>query len=61
MLRVDKPTKQFVIIKSLVVDDSGKILMVRRKRDWHAESHNKWEFPGGKVEFGEHPEDAAVR
>jgi 8-oxo-dGTP diphosphatase len=57
----DKPKKQFIIIKSLVTNSEGKILLVRRKREWHTEAHNKWEFPGGKVEFGEHPEETAVR
>ena len=57
----DKPKKQFIIIKSLVTNSEGKILFVRRKREWHAEAHNKWEFPGGKVDFGEHPRHTAVR
>lgn len=57
---MDKPKKQIVIVKSLIVDD-GKILLVRRKREWHKESHDKWEFPGGKIDFGETPEEAAVR
>ncbi len=32
----------------------GKILVLKRKNGF-------WEFPGGSVEFGEHPEKAAVR
>jgi 8-oxo-dGTP diphosphatase len=57
----DKPKKQFIIVKSLVTDTNGRILLVRRKREWHVEAHNKWEFPGGKVDFGEDPEHTAVR
>ena len=57
----DIPKKQFIIVKSLVLDATGKILFVRRKREWHTEAHNKWEFPGGKVDFGEAPEQTAVR
>lgn len=52
--------KQYIIVKSLVVDN-GKVLMVRRRREWHIEAHGKWEFPGGKIAFGESPEQAAVR
>jgi 8-oxo-dGTP diphosphatase len=56
----DADKKQFIIVKSLIVDD-GKILLVRRKREWHKEAHDKWEFPGGKIDFGELPEQTAVR
>ncbi|MFA4887123.1 MAG: NUDIX hydrolase [Candidatus Nanoarchaeia archaeon] len=53
--------KQFVIVKSLVVNERGEILFVRRNMEDHKEAHNKWEFPGGKIEFGETPEETAVR
>jgi 8-oxo-dGTP diphosphatase len=53
--------KQFIIVKSLVVNDEGEILFVRRKREWHKEAHDKWEFPGGKIDFCETPEAAAIR
>ncbi|VVB97942.1 ADP-ribose pyrophosphatase [uncultured archaeon] len=32
----------------------GRVLILKRKSGF-------WEFPGGSVEFGEHPEKAAVR
>jgi len=38
----------------LVIRRRGRILLLKR--------HNGiWEFPGGGVEFGEHPKDAAIR
>ena len=37
----------------------GRILMSRRRAD--QPMPNLWEFPGGKVEPGEHPEAALVR
>jgi len=59
--KIEKIRKQFLIIKSLVVDDSGKILFVRRNKEDLKQAHGKWEFPGGKVDFGELPENTAVR
>jgi 8-oxo-dGTP diphosphatase len=37
------------------------ILVVQRKEDEKAYKSLKWEFPGGKVEEGERPEDAVIR
>lgn len=53
--------KQFFIVKGLVVDNQKRILFIRRKREFHKEAHNRWEFPGGKVEFGESPKNTAKR
>lgn len=38
----------------LVPFHAGKVLVLRRRNGF-------WEFPGGGVDFGEHPERAAVR
>jgi 8-oxo-dGTP diphosphatase len=40
-------------------EEGGGILMSRRRAD--QAMPNLWEFPGGKVEPGEHPEAALVR
>jgi 8-oxo-dGTP diphosphatase len=57
----EKLKKQFMIVNAIVLDDKGKVLLVRRERKWHKEAHGKWEFPGGKIDFGETPEEACVR
>ncbi len=57
----EKPKRQIAIVKGLVTRDDNKILLVRRKREWHAAAHNKWEMPGGKIDFGETPEEATIR
>lgn len=57
----EKPKKQFLIVNAIVLNDEGEILLVRRERKWHKEAHGKWEFPGGKIDFGETPAEACVR
>ena len=57
----EKIRKQFIIVKSLVVNNKGQILFLRRNKEDLKEAHNKWEFPGGKIEFGESPEETAIR
>lgn len=55
-----KVNKQITVFVGLVLLDS-KILIVQRSEPELAEVHLKWEFPGGKVDFGETPEEAVVR
>jgi 8-oxo-dGTP diphosphatase len=48
-----------LLVSAGVIHKGGKILIgQRRVGDRHA---LKWEFPGGKVEFGESPQQALVR
>jgi 8-oxo-dGTP diphosphatase len=47
-------------VVAAIIRKGNKILIAQRKKDSKLEP-NKWEFPGGKVEFGEHPEAALVR
>ncbi len=48
-----------LIVSAGVIVHGGRILVgQRRKGDRHA---YKWEFPGGKVEWGETPQQALVR
>ncbi len=50
-----------VLIANGVVEKNGNFLMVKRQREWDNQSHGKWEIPGGKVDFGEHPKQTVVR
>lgn len=52
--------KQISVFVGLVVRD-GKILLVRRNEPEVEKAHLKWEFPGGKADFGETPQEAVIR
>ena len=47
------------LVVAALVREEGRILMSRRRPD--QAMPNLWEFPGGKVEPGEHPEAALIR
>lgn len=55
----DKSKRDKIIpcILAAVVKD-GKILLIRRTKDPYK---GHWSMPGGKIEFGEHVEEAAIR
>lgn len=47
------------VTAAIIVNDAGEVLLARRApKEKHAGS---WEFPGGKVESGETPEDCLAR
>ena len=52
------PTMLFVVAAALT-NEKGEILL--QKRPAHAQMGGLWEFPGGKVDKGESPENALVR
>ena len=48
-----------LVVAVAILDGSGRVLMQRRREE--AIHGGLWEFPGGKVEPGESPEEAAAR
>ena len=48
-----------MVVAAALVDDRGRVLVQRRPAG--KALAELWEFPGGKVEPGESPEDALVR
>ncbi|MCH1533355.1 MAG: (deoxy)nucleoside triphosphate pyrophosphohydrolase [Schleiferiaceae bacterium] len=48
-------------VVAAMVQVEDLVLVVQRKEEANAHNSLKWEFPGGKVEQGELPEDAVIR
>ncbi len=49
-----------LLVVAAIIKKDGKYLLAQRKDDCKS-APGKWEFPGGKVEFGEDPKDALKR
>ena len=58
MARMEQAGDRVIAVAGLVVE-SGCVLLSQRTA--HQTYPNQWEFPGGKVEPGESPQDALVR
>lgn len=46
---------------ALVAPDTGRVLMIQRQLSGDDLNGGKWEFPGGRLEEGEEPLEAAIR
>ncbi len=57
----EREKKQKIIIVGVVSDNKNLILLQSRYEPNNPDAHNKWELPGGKVEFGEPPQNAIER
>lgn len=51
--------KQLLVCAVALIDADGRVLMAKRPEG--KSLAGLWEFPGGKVESGERPEDALIR
>ena len=56
---VENRKTEIQVAVGVVSDASGKLLVTRRPGGTHLAGY--WEFPGGKIETGEDPEDALHR
>jgi 8-oxo-dGTP diphosphatase len=52
-------TRVVVVAACALIDADGRVLIAKRPED--KAMAGLWEFPGGKVEPGERPEDAVIR
>jgi 8-oxo-dGTP diphosphatase len=51
--------QSITVVAAVIRDDHGNILLARRPKDRHM--GGLWEFPGGKMDAGEAPEEALRR
>ena len=54
----NKCLKQINVVAAIIRDDEGRVFATQRG---YGKFKDYWEFPGGKIEVGESPEDALVR
>ena len=57
---MNESSQPLLVTAAIILDGRNRILLARRKADAKAEAL-KWEFPGGKVEAFEHPEECLKR
>lgn len=53
--------EQITIVVAVIRNEKGDILLARRNEPELKYAHDKWEFVGGGIEFGESPEEALIR
>ena len=57
---MDKTARRFVlVVATALIDIDGRVLVARRPAG--KDMAGLWEFPGGKMEKGERPEETAIR
>ena len=54
-------TKQLIVVLAIIRDTAGRYLLGRRCEPDIPDIHQKWNIIGGKLEYGETPEEAVVR
>jgi 8-oxo-dGTP diphosphatase len=61
-VKEEKIRKSVTVVSACIMRPGGKeILLSMRRAPGVPGLHEKWELPGGKIEFGETPEQAIVR
>lgn len=56
-----KMKKTIFVFKGIVFNENNEILIDNRCEKELTEADGKWELPGGKMEFGESPEETVKR
>jgi 8-oxo-dGTP diphosphatase len=53
--------RQLIVVIALIKDENGNTLLQKRVDAMIPSADGKWEFPGGRIDYGESPEDAIKR
>lgn len=53
--------KTIPVSVAVVFDDKKRVLLTKRHDPKNKDWHKKWQFPGGEVEYGEHPQNTIHR
>ena len=51
--------KLLLVVAAALIDADGRVLIAQRPKG--KQLAGLWEFPGGKIDAGERPEDALIR
>lgn len=54
-----KPHRFVPVLAAIIQNEKGEVLIARRRQE--LQNGNKWEFPGGKLQTGETPEQGLRR
>jgi 8-oxo-dGTP diphosphatase len=57
---VERLPRSLIVFKALITNDEGKYLLLKRS-DYMPFNANKWEFAGGKLDYGENIHDVLAR
>jgi len=52
---------QMIIVATALIKRGNEILLLLRDEEIMPGAHIKWELPGGKIDFGEKPEETVAR
>ena len=58
---MDNTGNMRLAVVAIMRNHENKILLVQRNEPASPHIHGKWHFPGGGIEFGEHPTEAIMR
>ncbi len=53
--------QKIIVVVAALIKKGDKVLMTLRDEKRNPKAHSMWELPGGKIDFGELPEEALVR
>ena len=50
-----------IVVTGFITNESGMVLLQKRLDPLIINAHDKWESQGGRIEYGESPEEALIR